>query len=228
MYDAQKLEQCGWPASVYGKKYTCGTGFMGAFAKAMALNAGQSLGFWDPPDNCSAGSNQMGTTSSVYDGTSANRLHFTIHTNGHCSKYKKFIKYLSETSCTPRYGVQYVPRYGFKYMEIMRYMRDNGGAPRFIQSEGRQHPERLYSERCRRDCIRKHRIKVDNVGPAIMALHHAISSPYHHLRLCNFPSFSVGTNKEDDKQYGERRMRHENELSLWDDSDRMLEFVQLI
>ena len=103
---------------------------MGAYGQAMALNAGQLLVFYDEPDNfkrahgiCPAGSDAMSTTLSVYDGASASRLFIDEQYSSHVP----FPHFIIHMSMQPH-----------KYKEIMRCMRDNGGAPRFLLSEGRQ------------------------------------------------------------------------------------------
>ena len=84
-YDAKYLQRCGWLVPAYENKYISGTGSMGAFGQAMALNAGQLLVFYDEPDNfkrahgiCPGGIDAMSTTLSMYDGATASRLFIEI------------------------------------------------------------------------------------------------------------------------------------------------------
>ena len=103
---------------------------MDAFGQAMGLNAGQLLVFYDEPDNfkrahgiCPQGSDAMSTTLSVYDGASATRLFIDEQYSSHVPNPHLII----HMSMQPH-----------KYLQIMDPMRDNGGAPRFIISEGTQ------------------------------------------------------------------------------------------
>jgi len=113
-------------------KYVSGTGSMGAYSQAMALNAGQLLVFYDEPDNfkrahgiCAGGSDAMSTTLSVYDGASASRV-FIDETYSSHVRNPHFIIHMSMQP--------------HKYEEIMKCLRDNGGAPRFLVSDGVQCP----------------------------------------------------------------------------------------
>jgi len=126
------LEKLGYLVIAYGNKYVSGTGSIGAYAHAMVLNAGQILVFYDEPDNfkrahgiCAGGSDAMSTNLSIYDGASATRL---------------FIDDQYSSDVPSPHFIIHMSMQPHKYKEIMEFMRDNGGAPRFLLSEGVQCP----------------------------------------------------------------------------------------